>query len=369
MAKQSRCTTYEKNGIELERKTQMERNKKIAFIKQIVFPLLVLILINPILVLSQGKMQHPPEEVQAKILFTMPKYIEWPIGSGVEDTSKPFTISVIGDNPFQGFLDLYGQKKVKNKQVRIQYIKKAEEIGATNLLFISDIGRSEFQKVINYVKDKPILTMESTEGYIKRGTQIHLYADRTFSMDVNEMALRQAGLVLSQELTTNTKISTKVKIVIPYNEYKEKALHMVQIAQSIQWTNVPGIQQYEEFTISVLGSNPFGKNLIDQFEDIKIANKRIVIRTISAVEGATGSQILFIPKAKSSDLANILSFTRNKPILTISDSPGMARDGIHVSFTFEGVKLREEVNPMAASDAGLTIGGTLLRDGIKVRSR
>jgi hypothetical protein len=351
--------------LRVKEKKKRESKKRLCLWETIPLVFLWLaIMCNPNL-LAEAKMQHSPAEVKAQILFAIVPFVDWPVGSGVEDTSKPFIISVIGENPFEHYLDAKLSKKIKNKTLGIRYIKKAEDIGATNLLFIGEMGHQELQRIVDQVRDKPILTVGNTEGYWKRGVHINLLDDRTIKMEINEMATRQAGIKLSPSI-----LSTKnVAIVNPYNEYKEKAEHLKQIARSVQWPLEAGIDQAGVFTISILGVNPFGKFLTTVCEDIKVANKNVVIRIISSVEGASGSQLLFITKAKSIDLTNILAFTRNKPILTVSDASGLTREGVHVSFTFEGVKLREEVNPVAAREVGLVIGGDLLRDGIKIRSR
>ncbi|MCD4695436.1 MAG: YfiR family protein, partial [Bacteroidales bacterium] len=85
-------------------------------IKKIKIFLIVLFgfLIIPIMIFSQT------EEYTIKAVFMerFTRFTEWPAESAINDTTKPFVISVIGKNPFGNLLEeTYSSQKILNKNV------------------------------------------------------------------------------------------------------------------------------------------------------------------------------------------------------------------------------------------------------------
>ncbi len=344
----------------------LDGKKLIVKEKKIILPLLLFVLLGICAtnLMAQSKMKHDPAKIKALLIKEILRQIEWPVEVGLNDLSKPFILSVLGNHPFENFLGAnYNGKKIKDKLVQVRYIKKVEDIGTTHMLFIEELGRKDLQRVLDYVKDLPILTMGNTEDYAKRGVHVNLLEENKIKMEVNETVARQSGLVFTPNLLKNARI------INPYNEYKEKAMKLFDIAESVQWPPESGINRGTGFNISVLGTSPFGTLLSDLSESRKIFNKSVNIRYIRAIDSASGSQLLFITNSKNADLNNILAYVRDKAILTVSDTSGLTREGVHVSFAYDGVKLRPEINPTAAREAGLIIGGDLLKNGLKVRTR
>jgi hypothetical protein len=66
---------------------------------------------------------------KAALLQKISEYIKWPEEMGMNDSSKPFVIGVIGKNPFGSTLEnCYQEKKSKIKKSRsniFQYRKKS----------------------------------------------------------------------------------------------------------------------------------------------------------------------------------------------------------------------------------------------------
>ena len=152
-------------------------------------------LIIPIIVFPQT------EEYTIKAIFLerFTRFTEWPEESEINDTIKPFVISVIGKNPFGNIMEeTYSTQKILNKNVEIRYISKIDQIEEINILFISKSKEKELSKILSYTKDKPILTVGDTKGFAEKGVMINFYlSSGKLRFEINESAVKEPGLSMS----------------------------------------------------------------------------------------------------------------------------------------------------------------------------
>lgn len=71
--------------------------------------------------------------------------------------------------------------------------------------------------------------------------------------------------------------------------------------------------------------------------------------------------VVLVSPGSHRELEAILAETRNRPILTIGDAEGFARDGAILNFYREQGYVRFELNQQAARRSGLSISAKLLR--------
>ena len=90
--------------------------------------------------------------------------------------------------------------------------------------------------------------------------------------------------------------------------------------------------QTNEFTICVLGRDPFGLALDATISGEKIDGKNVVARRISKVEEAAGCRVLFISSSEDKQLKEILSAIGKLSVLTVSDMPQFIQQGGMVQF-------------------------------------
>jgi hypothetical protein len=72
------------------------------------------------------------------------------------------------------------------------------------------------------------------------------------------------------------------------------------------------------------------------------------------------SQILFIGRAQSKRIPQLVAGLHNAPILTVGETEGFLDAGGMIRFLLEGNKVRFEINVQAAESARLKIGSRLL---------
>jgi len=148
--------------------------------------------------------------VKAIYLGKFAQFIQWPEKSEMTDTSKSFVLGVIGENPFGSILEkVYstGERKIKNKKVKIKYIRFWVEIPGCHLLFISKSVEKNLPKILSITKDKPILTIGETQGFAQKGVHINFYiSGEKIRFEINPFAMREASLSVDSLLLEIARI-------------------------------------------------------------------------------------------------------------------------------------------------------------------
>jgi hypothetical protein len=284
------------------------------------------------------------------------KYIEWPKETGMDNRDKPFVIAIIGENPFGKFLEQV--TKIKNKIVIIRIINRVEQIPGCHLLFVSDLPGRLFSK-LESIQDKPILTVTDTEDYAELGIHINLLVGKTSNprLVINETAARQSGLEMKKDL-----LNLADDIVQPYRPYEDKANKLKPITRFVTWPPRSGMNDTSKlFKIAVIGENFFDNHLDKTYKKKTLKNKRVTIRYISKIQEINDAHLLFISKSMKQNISDIISYTKNKPILTIGDTKGFHQAGVHINFFYDRLRLSFEINEEAALSAGFNISYHLLK--------
>lgn len=146
-----------------------------------------------------------------------------------------------------------------------------------------------------------------------------------------------------------------------FNEYEVKAAFLEKFTRFIDWPVGVHLEDVNKpFVIAVIGENPFADILEKMYSNLKIKNKRVIIRYISKVDEITDCNILFISESEKGRINQIISYTEKKPILTISDEISFSKKGILITLYVESSHISFEVNSNAVRNAGLYISSLLL---------
>jgi len=180
-------------------------------VKQKIVNLSRLIFCLAIVVFNCSKSKAQSEYMlKAAFLEKFTRYIEWSQASNMDDPSKPCYISVIGKNKFNGELEtMYGGKlRIRNKKVKINYINRIDEIENTNILYICESDKSKVAKILDYTKNKPILTVSEYDGFANLGVHINFYiTDKgTVHFEINEPKLKESGLRMDMLILQIAKV-------------------------------------------------------------------------------------------------------------------------------------------------------------------
>ncbi len=150
--------------------------------------------------------------VKAAFLELVSNYIEWPAEQDMNDKSRPFVITVIGENPFiitrkgknttgDWLTTLYESQKIKDRKVEIRYISEIEDIPGCHILFVSRSMKKKLSEIVEAARQRPILTVSDTEGFAKKGIYINLYIENYKTRyEINQTCLKSSPLIISYKL-------------------------------------------------------------------------------------------------------------------------------------------------------------------------
>ena len=160
-----------------------------------------------IFLLFSGSASSQSQEYSVKALYIekFARFTDW--GNGTNN--EYFTISVLGESPFNGELEKTTKKtKIKNKLVKIEYIKRIEDIKDCQLLFICASEKKRLADILKNIEHRNILTIADTPGFCKKGVHLNLFVDesQTIRYEVNPATLKRANLTIEMQLLSYGKI-------------------------------------------------------------------------------------------------------------------------------------------------------------------
>lgn len=148
------------------------------------------------------------------------------------------------------------------------------------------------------------------------------------------------------------------------DEYTIKAVMLERFARFVEWPDQSDVADTAQpFVIAIIGENPFGPKPEEIYSAQKIKNRKVVIKYFSQLDEISNCNLLFISESERKNLSRILTFTRNKPILTVSDSKGFAQEGVLINLFLNDNKVNFEINETAVRESGLSMSYLLLRAG------
>ena len=144
-------------------------------------------------------------------------------------------------------------------------------------------------------------------------------------------------------------------------EFQVKAVFLFNFAQFVEWP--PGAFEDEQspLVIGVLGSDPFGSFLDDVVQGESVNGHALAVKRYRKIEDVEHCHVLFVSGSEGSHVSKITRTLRGRPILTVCDWEGLARQGAIIRFLAEDDHVRLQINLDAAKAAGLTISSKLLR--------
>lgn len=159
-------------------------------------------------------------------------------------------------------------------------------------------------------------------------------------------------------------------------EYEIKAGVLSLLGKFVTWPDSVAPNRDRPLVIGVLGRDQFmegGVNQLDRIVAVERAKGRpIIIRRFDSAENYEPCHMLFVSDAPAETsvertmvdrLAAAKKLTEGKPVLVVGQSLGLARQGATANMLFDRATnlIRLELNPDAASRAGLKLAPDLLR--------
>jgi hypothetical protein len=139
-------------------------------------------------------------------------------------------------------------------------------------------------------------------------------------------------------------------------EYRLKAAFIYNFALFTEWPAEVGAT----LNLCIHGRDPFGAE-IDALQGKAVGGRSIVVQRKPASASLEGCQIVLVAPSVIGALPRVLESLRGRPVLTVADSPGAARQGVALNLAVDHDKVSFEANLAVARSAGLNLSSKLLR--------
>ena len=147
-------------------------------------------------------------------------------------------------------------------------------------------------------------------------------------------------------------------------EYLIKAAFIFDMLKATQWPKArPG-----RVVLCVLGQDPFG-TAWHSIEGRPVGKSRLDVAPIEAASDVSGCDALFLGTSEHARWPQIRDALGTRPILTMSEMVGFARDGGMIALMDVDNRLRFDVNLKAVHKAGLSINTDALEQANMVHAQ
>jgi hypothetical protein len=146
-------------------------------------------------------------EVKTAFLFNFAKFIEWPPSSFASPQS-PFTICVLGPDPFGNILDdtLQG-KTVGDRAFTVQRLKDKADLRHCHMVFVTLSESARLAEIVESVRGAHVLLAGESNGFAASGGTIEFtLEDNHVHFTINTDAANRSGLRFSSKLLALAKI-------------------------------------------------------------------------------------------------------------------------------------------------------------------
>jgi hypothetical protein len=147
----------------------------------------------------------------------------------------------------------------------------------------------------------------------------------------------------------------------PSREYQIKAAFIFNFAQFTEWPANAFAATNAPIVIGVLGTNPFAGFLENTVQNESVRGHPLVVHHYKTVEEIQTCHILYIGQSEGRRLQHIIAKLKGKPVLTVSDIPEVANEGVAIGFVTERNHVKLQINLEALKTASLTVSSKLLR--------
>ncbi len=140
------------------------------------------------------------------------------------------------------------------------------------------------------------------------------------------------------------------------NELEMKAAFLEKFSKFVEWPDNSSITDTTKpFIIGIIGRSPFNSILEDTYASQKIKGKAVEIQYFSDLKDISTCHLLFIARSKRRELPDILNITKDKPILTVSDTEGWAKKGVLINLFMAQNNVGFEINEDAVTESILSM--------------
>jgi len=148
--------------------------------------------------------EEPPlseYQLKAVFLYNFAKFVEWP-KEAFAGPATPFTIGVLGQNPFGDELNrTVSNKTLDGHPFAIKYLRTFSEVSTCHILFICSSERKRVADVLKAASAGNVLTVAETDRFLQAGGMIRFVMEQNkVRFEINDEAAKNGGLRISSKL-------------------------------------------------------------------------------------------------------------------------------------------------------------------------
>jgi hypothetical protein len=144
-------------------------------------------------------------------------------------------------------------------------------------------------------------------------------------------------------------------------ERQIKAAFLLKFLGFVDWPP-PAFETNETpLRVGLVGADALADDLVQVARRRQINGRPVQVRKLSTSEPPTGLHALFIGRVATAQMADLLALARRQPLLlVIADADDATAQGAAIAFAVADDKVRFDVAPAAAEQAGLKISSRLM---------
>jgi len=168
--------------------------------------MLIVISLISLMSITNAMCQFTEYELKAAYTFKFAKFIEWPANNISNDT---ITIGIYKEDPFGVVLEktMIG-RKANGKDWKIIRTQKRTDLEKCDIVFFSDIEKYELSKILDQLKNKPILTIgDEIIDFCEMGGTINFTPQFSeYQFEINNDVAKSKNIRISHKLLLLAKV-------------------------------------------------------------------------------------------------------------------------------------------------------------------
>jgi hypothetical protein len=145
---------------------------------------------------------------------------------------------------------------------------------------------------------------------------------------------------------------------------KYQSIFIYNFTKYIKW---PDSRNSGDFVIGILGNSDLQADLQDMASSKKETNGMpITVKKLSSAAEGGNCHIMIVSDKDCDNIDAIAAHTNGKPVLIITDKPGMGGKGAVINFVEQEGKIKFELNQSQAEKRGLKVSGSLTQLAILI---
>lgn len=144
-------------------------------------------------------------------------------------------------------------------------------------------------------------------------------------------------------------------------EYPVKAAFLLNFAKFTEFPASSFERKSAPLSICVLGENPFGETLAQTVAQERAGGHPLEARSIVAPAEASACHIVFVPRAQTLQMPEVLAATADRGVVTVGESRDFLAHGGTINLFLEEGRVRFSMRPERVERRGVRFSSHLLR--------